>query len=422
MDGRALGGRVVQAYHPYDLWLGPVEGEQASASRTEIILRRLVFVVAVLNVFVLAGLLVFQLSARDDATASVFPEATATADEPTPTTSPLDEEGEAEVAGGSSVNDTPQVADDAVVTADDPLAEVATDVPVGASYPPAYPDPFEPTANEVQSDAKQLGALVAYVITNYEADSSLSEVLAALPVDPALADSLALEVQSVHHPGMWSRGTVEYAQLGGHLDGRISIMVVVRQDLGVEGNSETQRTETRTMDVRLAKGESGAWEFEEIASAGGQPVERPADLAPLAAAVVDNPRIDLPDSAIWDIYTGHTDQPLLQLMLDLAERTPYTAAVLNTGHPQNVFGTPRLSNHTAGRAVDIYKLGSELVIDSHDVTSSLYAVSEWVVSRTDIREFGSPWRFEDAVAHTFTNQVHHDHVHIGVFEVPPAQE
>jgi hypothetical protein len=424
-DRRAVGERVVQEYHPYDVWLDPVEGVQASASWTYIILKRLVFIVAALNVFVLAGLLVFHLGAGDGATAAASPDATAAVDEPTPTTSPLDDAGDAEAGDveatdGSSVNHTPPVADDAVETSDDPPAEATTEVPVGADHSPAYPDPFEPAPNEPQAEAKRLGALVAYVITNYEADSSLAGLLATLPVDPALADSLALQVQAVHHPGMWSRGTVEYAQLGGHLDGRISIMVVVRQDLGVEGAGDPERTETRTMDVRLVRGESGTWEFEAIDSAGGQPVERPEDLSPLAAAVVDDPRIDLPDSAIWDIYTGHTDQPLLQLMLDLAERTPYTAAVLHTGHPLNVFGTPRLSNHTVGRAIDIYAVGPELVVDSHDVTSSLYAVSEWVVSRTDIREFGSPWLFDDAVAHSFTNQVHHDHIHIGVSEVPPV--
>jgi len=420
-DGRALDARVVQAYHPYDLW--PVEGEQASASRTYTIVKRLVFVVAALNVFVLAGLLVFHVSASDDATAAVAPDQTDSSDDPTPTTASVDVEGDAEVPDGSTEDHTPPVPDEAGDTTGDPVVEGATDVPVGVTYPPAYPDPFEPTPNEVQPDAKRMGTLAAYMITNYEADASLNGVLATLPpVDAAFAAAMVLQVQAVHHPGMWSRGTVQYAQLGGHLDGRISIIVVIRQDLGVDGSGEIERTETRTMEVRLTRTESGAWELETIASAGGQPVERPADLGPLAAAVVDHPRIDLPDSAIWDIYTGHTDDPLLQMMLDLAERTQYSVAVLHTGHSDHVFGTPRLSNHTVGRAVDIYEMGSELVIDSHQLTSSLHAVSEWVVSRTDIKEFGSPWRFEDAVAHTFTNQVHHDHIHIGVFEHPPAEQ
>ena len=304
----------------------------------------------------------------------------------------------------------PNETDGGVTTTTEPVEEVSA-APVA---PPPFPDQFEPSPNEVQADAKRLGAVVAYQITNYGPDSSVIELAAGVTADPARADALARGAATVHHPGMWSRGTIEYAQLGGHLDDRISIMVVVHQELGGEGTADAERAETRTMDVRLMRGASGAWEFEELASAGGQPVARPADLLPLAASVVDDPRIDLPDSAIWDIYSGYTDHALLEAMLDIAERTPYSVIVLKTGHPHNVFGTDRLSNHTEGRAVDIHEVDSELVIDSHDATSSIYALSEWLVSLHGIREFGSPWRFDDAVAHNFTNEVHHDHLHVGV--------
>jgi len=401
-----------------------MRGRRPSANRTFIIVKRLVQIVVALNALVLGLLVALTLTAGGSESPADAVEESDALDGLGTTTPASEQTDEAEVAGVEVTEGSGTAADagsDAALL--EPVeVEPTQDVPAASGEPPPFPDPFEPATNEVRAEAKQLGALVAYVITNYEVDSSLTDVLGTLPVDPDRADALALEVQSIHHPGMWSRGTVEYAQLGGHLDGRISIMVVVRQDVGAEGSSEPERTETRTVDVRLARGESGAWELEEIASAGGQPVERPADLEPLAASVVDNPRIGLPDSAIWDIYSGHTDHALLQTMLDLAARTPYFVVVLQTGHPHHVFGTPRLSNHTVGRAVDIYQVGSELVIDSHEVTSSLYAVSEWVVSRTDIREFGSPWRFDDAVAHTFTNQVHHDHLHIGVYPYPTSPE
>ena len=295
-----------------------------------------------------------------------------------------------------------------------PAPNETGDADIGAVAPPPFPDKFEPLPNEVQADAKRLGTAVVYQITNYGWDSSVIELAADVTADPARADALAREAATVHHPGMWSRGTIEYAQLGGHRDDRISIMVVVRQELGGEGTADAERAETRTMDVRLMRGASGAWEFEELASAGGQPVARPADLAPLAASVVDNPRIDLPDTAIWDVYSGKTDPALHEVMLDIAERTTYSVIVLKTGHPHNVFGTDRVSNHTVGLAVDIHETNSELVIDSHDTTSSIFSLSEWLVSRHDISEFGSPWRFDDAVAPNFTNEVHHDHLHVGV--------
>ncbi|WP_420437235.1 hypothetical protein [Candidatus Poriferisocius sp.] len=322
---------------------------------------------------------------------------------------------DAEVEG--DIGTEVEVADSGVPSADEgtPTAEPVENVSAAPATPTPLSDRFELSPNEVQADAKRLGAEVAYQITNYGPDSSVIELTAGMTADPARADALAREAATVHNPGMWSRGTIEYAQLGGHLDDRISIMVVVHQELGGEGTADAERAETRTMDVRLVRGASGAWEFEELASAGGQPVARPADLSPLAASVVDDSRIDLPDTAVWDIYSGYTDQALLEAMLDIAERTPYSVIVLKTGHPHNVFGTDRLSNHTVGRAVDIHEVDSELVIDSHDVTSSIYALAEWLVSRDDVREFGSPWLFDDAVAHSFTNEVHHDHLHVGVF-------
>ena len=311
----------------------------------------------------------------------------------------------------SAVPETVDVPDVSVL----PVLGESGSADIGGVAPPPLPDRFEPLPNEVQADAKRLGAAVAHQITNYGPNSSVTELAASVTADPTRADALAREAATVHHPGMWSRGTIEYAQLGGHRDDRISIMVVVRQELGTPNTADAERAETRTMDVRLARDASGAWEFEELASAGGQPVARPGGLSPLAASVVDDPRIDLPDTAIWDIYSGHTDPALHKVMLDIAERTPYSVIVLKTGHPHNVFGTDRLSNHTVGRAVDIHELGSALVIDSHDTTSSIYALSEWLVSRLDIKEFGSPWRFDDAVARNFTDEVHHDHLHVGVF-------
>ena len=169
-----------------------------------------------------------------------------------------------------------------------------------------------------------------------------------------------------------------------------------------------------------ARGAAGEWVLETIASAGGAPVERPADLSEVAAAVVDHELIDLPDTAAWDIYRGLIDRQLMQVMLDIADRTPYKVVVLQTGHSYNVFGTDRVSNHSVGRAVDIYMLERELVVDSHDTASDFYVLSEWIVSRRDIREFGSPWRFPGAVAHNFTNEVHHDHLHIGVNPYPAS--
>ncbi|MDG2026687.1 MAG: hypothetical protein P8J50_06230 [Acidimicrobiales bacterium] len=362
-----------------------------------LLLRRLVAALVGVNLVVLAMLVAVTMFAGGDDLTDVALKSTEEDDGPVPISEPMTGDG----------------------AIDAPPAPAVV-VPPIAAEPPPYPDPFEPTANETQPDAKRMGALVAYVITNYEANSSLTGLLATLPLGSTLMEGMVAEVDLVHHPGAWSRGAIEYVQLGGHLDGRISLIVVLRQDIGFEGSGEPQLTQTRVMEVRLARGDEGEWTFETIASAGGAHAERPADLSAVAAAVVDHERIGLPDTAAWDIYRGFIDRQLLQVMLDIAERTPYSVVVLQTGHSYNVFGTDRVSNHSVGRAVDIHMLDTELVIDSHATTSDFYALAEWIVSRHDIREFGSPWRFPDAVTHTFTNEVHHDHLHIGVHRYPAS--
>ncbi|MEM7140734.1 MAG: hypothetical protein AAF548_06835 [Actinomycetota bacterium] len=378
----------------------------ARGGRFNTALRRLVVVVLGLNLLVLAALVAVVAVGDDDAD-DAEPGEAVEADIAAPTSAPT-------AIPSTSAPTTSAAPEPPAVLPAEEIAEPVDSTPAQAPEPPAYPALFEPTANEPQPDAKRMGAFIAYLITNYDADASLADVLATLPAGAAEIAGLPVEVDVVHHPGMWSRGTVEYVQLGGHLNGRISNIVVIRQDIGIDGDAEPSRIERRVMEVRLARDAAGAWRLETIASAGGDAVERPADLSEIAAAVVDHDRIDLPDTAAWDIYRGLIDRQVLQVMLDIADRTPYAVVVLQTGHSYNVFGTDRVSNHSVGRAVDIYKLDDELVVDSHDTSSDFYALSEWIVSRDDIREFGSPWKFPGAVAHTFTNEVHHDHLHIGV--------
>ncbi|MEM9468016.1 MAG: hypothetical protein AAGA90_21790 [Actinomycetota bacterium] len=394
-------------------------GSHARGSRLYLVLRGLVATLVGLNLLLLAMLIAVTLISGGDDGSDVATET------PDPVTEPYPADPAAPVTDESADGGS-DVAADPATPSDDPVegssAEPAepAETPVVSTDPPPYPDPFEPTINEVQPAAKRMGGLIAYLITNYESDTSLADVVATLPPGASQIDGLVAEVDIVHHPNMWSRGTVEYVQLGGHLNGRISNIVVIRQELGVDGSSAPLRTETRVMEVRLARDEAGEWVLETIASSGGEPAVRPADLSDTAAAVVDHDRIDLPDTAAWDIYNGLIDRNVLEVMLDIAERTPYSVVVLQTGHSYNVFGTDRVSNHSVGRAVDIYKLEDELVVDSHATFSAFYDLSEWIVSRYDIREFGSPWRFPDAVAHTFTNEVHHDHLHIGLYPWPTS--
>lgn len=273
---------------------------------------------------------------------------------------------------------------------------------------PPVPALWIPGFGETQPDGKGLGAAIVADLTNYDPGDSFTDIAASLTNDPTAQNALLDAAAAVLHPDTWSRGTVEYAQLGGLTADRTSIMVVVRQELG----GTEPRVERRTFDVRLIRDALGAWTFDRLASAGGEVVARPDDLSEAAAAVLADERIGLADSAIWDIYSGHTSDPLLRLMSELAEVTPFDAVVLHTGHPFNVFETDRISNHSVGRAIDIYRFGDELVINGRFEGSLTQAVTRDLSQRTDVSELGSPWKFAEATTASFTNEVHQDHIHL----------
>jgi hypothetical protein len=279
--------------------------------------------------------------------------------------------------------------------------------------PPA-PDPlppYEPVAAETHPNAKALGAAVAQALTTYEPGEPLDEIVAR--ASDGRGDRGDVEAaKPLHDEEGWSRGEVLYPQFGGLTDDRCSIMTVVRQQRGLPDGSTVE--EVRTVDVRLRLS-AGEWVFDELASAGGEPVARPDDLPAEAAAVLDDDRIELPDSARWDIHEGGTSPELLALMHRLADETGgYAVCVLRSGHPINVFGTDRLSDHTRGRAVDIHRIGDQLVIDDRQEGSATDRAVDWLYDEPAEPIVGSPWALDGFGGRSFTDAVHQDHLHVAV--------
>lgn len=275
---------------------------------------------------------------------------------------------------------------------------------------PAQVDRFVVQANEVAPAAKQLAADIAYDLTNYESDSDHALRLAALGSSssgPPLAESS----DPLTVPGSWSRGSVIYPQLGGLTADKASVMVVIRQTVGIGPVPEW--SVLRTLDIRLVRIGS-EWEFDHLSSAGGA-FESIEDLS-LAHEVASDVRIDMPDSARLDILSGLVSPTLLEVMSDLADHTDYAVTVLATGHPHNVFETDRQSHHTVGRAVDIYRIGTELVIDGRlDPESQSHDAAIWMFGHPGVVQVGSPWDLDGSgSSRSFTNEVHQDHIHLAV--------
>lgn len=337
--------------------------------------------------------------------------------QPEATPAPGTEDADSPPDGSSSRDAPPEEAEEGVDEEPDaPDDEVAGDDPEPAT---AHPEPIEPPApyvpveGEVRPNAKRLAARIAEGLTTYEVEDEPAEVVAEV-AGGALAEQFLDDAAPLLHEDAWSRGRVVYPQLGGMLQDATSVMVVIEQTVGLPDGTLVEQT--RTLDVRLAL-EDGNWILDGLASAGGEPVPRPDDLPDEAVAVLEDERIDLPDSAVWDIHRGIVHEDLLTLMTRMADRIPYGVVVLDTGHPWEIFGTDRQSKHTMGQAVDIHWIGDEdgrLVIQDRQEGSATHELVRWIYDQPELSEVGSPWALDGFGGRSFTDQLHQDHLHIGV--------
>ena len=165
----------------------------------------------------------------------------------------------------------------------------------------------------------------------------------------------------------------------------------------------------RTADVRLRR-EAGAWRVTGVESLGGEPTGSP-EITPLAQAVLANDRLDLPDSARWDIQSGRIGDEILQVLQDLSQQHTLRVAVLASGHPHNVFESEYVSNHTEGRGVDIWAIDDTPVVSLRDPDGPLPALVQGLVAQ-GITEVGSPFDVDGPGGASFTNTVHQDHLHV----------
>lgn len=265
--------------------------------------------------------------------------------------------------------------------------------------------PYRTPRGDVYTNAKTLSGRIAERLTTYAPGTSVQTLTARLPASVRGTRGLRQRLGPLADAASGSRGKVVYPQLGGVTPTAASVMVVVRQRRLRPGGTET--TETRTIDVRLRRA-GGPWRVADVASVGGRPVARPESLSTAARAVLDNDRIELPDSARWDIHRGGVDERLLRRMNKMAERVPYAVAVLDTGHPMSVFETDRRSAHSSGYAVDVWKVGGRRVVRQRRPGSPAFVLARSLLAG-GATQLGSPWALGKG---SFTDVVHQDHLHL----------
>lgn len=110
--------------------------------------------------------------------------------------------------------------------------------------------------------------------------------------------------------------------------------------------------------------------------------------------------------------SGVVDDRVLSMLTELAKRWKLHVLVLKSGHPRNVYPTKRVSNHTRGLAVDIWKINDIPVIEQG--RSPWQAVMK-AAAALGANEIGGPKDLDKGAGRKpyFTNAVHQDHLHLG---------
>lgn len=298
-------------------------------------------------------------------------------------------------------------------------APATTEVPAATGAPvtlPAAPA-WSAGPGEVQPEVKLAATRFVELAGTWAGQAgSVPEVeqrLAAAGLPPGLASAVAPLADDA---AVAASVEVVYPQYGGLTDDLASVMVVLRQQLLPAGGPATSREVI--LDVRLRRGEDGGWAVTGVDP--GLPLAPDRPPTPLAEQVLANPAVRLPGPARADILAGRVEDPVLAVLQELARDHVVDVLVTRSGHPTNVFDTDRVSNHTIGRAVDLWRIDDQLVVDPGTPRELLSEVM-LAAGRAGATEVGGPFDLNGEGRGFFTDPVHADHLHLGVTPGrPPA--
>ena len=264
---------------------------------------------------------------------------------------------------------------------------------------------WQPSPFDIQPDVKRRAAqLIAAIGTWGPGQQGLAAArtrVASLGIDPQLvtADNPFLG------PAETAIAHVSFAQYGGLLSESASVLVLADQSRtdarGVRTDSGT------TFDVRLDAA-SPRWQVTAVHPA--TPQTTVATLGVQAKAALANPRLSLPFAAIADIKSGTVSETALAALNRLTVDHTLSVSILESGHPLDVFGTDRASDHPRGRAIDIWQIDDRPVVNP----ASYGAVAELMQAGVDLGAYqaGGPVQLTPTSAF-FSDDTHHDHVHLG---------
>jgi hypothetical protein len=163
------------------------------------------------------------------------------------------------------------------------------------------------------------------------------------------------------------------------------------------------------VDVRLSRAEP-RWAV--TALHPGEPGPAVASPAPAVARVLAEPRIELPPAAAADLRSGAVHDSVLAAMLRLAGPYSLSVSVVRSGHPLDVYGTTRPSDHPLGRAFDVWRIDGRAVVDPATPRQLVESFMRDAAAAGSYN-VGGPVAIEGVGNQFFTDDTHHDHVHVG---------
>ncbi|MGW1996283.1 hypothetical protein [Embleya sp. NPDC001921] len=195
------------------------------------------------------------------------------------------------------------------------------------------------------------------------------------------------------------------AQYGGILDTTASVLVACRR--WTRAADGTVTADGSTVDVRLSRA-TPQWTVTALHPSDPGPAA--ATVSAQATRVLADPRIVLPPAAAADVRAGAVHASVLTALETLAVDHIIDVTVLRSGHPIDVFGTTRPSDHPRGRAVDVWGIDGRPVVDPATPRALVESFMR-AGAAAGSYNVGGPYALPGATF--FTDATHHDHVHLG---------
>ena len=266
--------------------------------------------------------------------------------------------------------------------------------------------PWQPAPQDVAPEVKQAAVRLVEVAGSWAPGKAGVKQARRRLRDAGYDRNLVDDLRPLITSDEAAAAQVVVAQYGGILSTSASVLIAVDQWVQEEGRGVRRRG--TTVDVRLVADEP-EWLVTTVRPA--RPARQAPTLTRAARRVLANSRVVLPRAAVRDVRSGAIDDSVLRALTSLSALHRLDVSILRSGHPVRVFGTDRTSNHTEGRAVDIWALDGRPIIKRRN--SAMVADFMQTARDAGAYQVGGPVDLDGAAPTFFADATHQDHIHLG---------